>query len=235
MSDPVRLQREYYRRTAERYDSWHLNDPEHAFALAFMTSMITFLGIRSVLDVGTGTGRVPFALKQSHPSLRVVGIEPSSELRELAYIKGLSGDELTDGDAHNLPYQNGAFDLVCEFSILHHLPNPSKAVREMLRVARKALFISDVNTFGMGRLHSRFSKQLLRMTKLWPIANFVRTRGRGYSITADDGVWYRYSVFDDYSLISSHCASVHIINTSAAGSNLFRSAPHLALLGIKPG
>ena len=37
ISDPVRLQREYYRRTAEQYDSWHLNDPEHAFALAFMT------------------------------------------------------------------------------------------------------------------------------------------------------------------------------------------------------
>jgi hypothetical protein len=61
-------------------------------------------------------------------------------------------------------------------------------------------------------------------TKLWPIANLLRTGGRGYSITADDGLWYRYWVFDDYLLISAHCASVHIMNTSAAGSNLFRSA-----------
>src|SRR5262249_46884038 len=235
MSDPVRLQREYYRRTAEQYDSLHLNDAEHAFALAFMTSMINFLDIRSVLDVGTGTGRVPLALKQSHPSLRVVGIEPSPELREQGHKKGLMRAELTDGDAHKLAFQDGAFDLVCEFSILHHLPNPSRAVREMLGVARKAVFISDANIFGVGSLHSRLLKQLLRSAKLWPIANLARTGGRGYSVTADDGLWYRYSVFDDYSLISAHCGSVHIMNTSAAGSNLFRSAPHVALLGIKSG
>ena len=78
-----------------------------------------------------------------------MGAEPSSELRNLAYEKGLSRDELTDGDAHNLAYQNGAFDLVCEFSILHHLPSPSNAIHEMLRVARKAIFISDANVFGV--------------------------------------------------------------------------------------
>jgi hypothetical protein len=30
VSDPVRLQREYHRRTAEQYDVLHLNDAEHA-------------------------------------------------------------------------------------------------------------------------------------------------------------------------------------------------------------
>jgi ubiquinone/menaquinone biosynthesis C-methylase UbiE len=116
--------------------------------------------------------------------------------------KGISRDELADGDAHNLAYRNGAIDLVSDFSILHHLPNPSRAIREMLRVARKAIFILDANIFEIGGPHSRLLNQLLRTTKFWPIVNFVRTGGRGYSVTDNDEVWYRYSVFDDSLLLN---------------------------------
>ncbi|SRR5258706_269353 len=80
--DAVLLQREYYRSTAAHYDSMRLGDQEHELALALMLSAIRFFDIKSVLDVGSGTGRAPIALKAAFPSLRVVGIEPSLELRE---------------------------------------------------------------------------------------------------------------------------------------------------------
>jgi hypothetical protein len=44
---------------------------------------------------------------------------------------------------------------------------------------------------------------------------------------------YSYSVFTDYKTISSQCKSVHLLNTLPAGTNLYRSAEHIALLGIK--
>ena len=51
---------------------------------------------------------------------------------------------------NSLQAADGEFDLVCEFAVLHHVPRPAQAVGEMLRVARKAIFISDANNFGQG-------------------------------------------------------------------------------------
>ncbi len=232
--DEISTQREYYRRTSHQFDEMHLSSKaEHDFALAFMLSMIEFLSIGSILDIGAGTGRALVGVKNAYPNLTIVGIEPSSAQREIGYTKGLSPNELINGDGQKITYADGTFDLVCEFGALHHIPEPSKAVSEMLRVARKAIFISDSNNFGQGPLATRTLKQLLRSMGLWPIANFIKTRGRGYTFSEGDGLFYSYSVFNNYSQVARSCKTVHIINTSPAGYNLYRSAPHVALLGIK--
>jgi hypothetical protein len=108
-----------------------------------------------------------------------------------------------------------------------------RAVSEMLRVARKAIFISDSNSFGQGSRLVRAAKQALRAAGLWRIADLVKTRGRGYTITEGDGLAYSYSVFDDYRLIKASCRSMHLLNTQDADVNPYRSASHVALLGIK--
>jgi ubiquinone/menaquinone biosynthesis C-methylase UbiE len=195
--------------------------------------MVGYLGVRSVLDIGSGTGRGILQVKSSYPGLKVIGIEPSEALRQVGYAKGLSQQELIDGDAQQLDFADGEFDLVCEFGALHHMPDPQKAVSEMLRVAGKAIFISDGNNFGQGGVAGRTAKQLLRSLHLWGVADFIKTRGRGYSISELDGLFYSYSVFSDYPQISRACKSVHIMNSTAAGMNLYRTATHIALLGIK--
>ena len=235
----VSLQRGYYRDTAGRYDTLHVrgngdgNLGEHDLAAAFMIGAIPRLGVRSVLDIGSGTGRALSHLKASLPHLRIVGIEPSSELRAEGYRKGLTEEELVDGDAQALSYPAGAFDLVCGFGSLHHMPRPSDAVAEMLRVARTAVFISDSNNFGQGGLLSRFVKQALNACGLWPLADFIKTQGKGYTVSDGDGLAYSYSVFNDYRRIRKACDSVHILNTDGARINPYRSASHVAVLAIK--
>jgi ubiquinone/menaquinone biosynthesis C-methylase UbiE len=230
--DEVSLQRAYYRATASKYDQMHVDCAgEHEFALAFMISVIRFLDIRTVLDIGSGTGRALIALKQELPQLHIVGIEPSPELREQGRKKGV--EELIDGDAQCLKFGAGEFDLVCEFGSLHHIPRPRKAVSEMLRVASKAVFISDCNNFGQGRWISRALKQGLNALGLWPVANLIRTKGKGYSVSEGDGLFYSYSVFNDYAQISASCTRVHLLNTTGSGVNLYRTASHAAVLGIK--
>lgn len=230
----VELQRAYYAETADQYDQMHVREnDEHGFALNFLCSVIQMLGIESVLDVGCGTGRGLLAIKQVNPALRVLGVEPSKELRRVGHSNGLSERELIDGDAMSLSLQNNSFDLVCEFGALHHIPRPSQAVSEMLRVGNKAIFISDSNNFGQGSSLSRMMKQLFNSLGLWPVANFVKTRGKGYSISVGDGLGYSYSVFNDLRQIQRNCQSVHFLNTLNAGPNLYRTAPHIALLGIK--
>lgn len=233
-NDAAHIQREYYRATATQYDRMHGGDGhEHAFALALMGSMIDFLRIKSVLDVGAGTGHMVSHLKRTRPDLRVLGIEPSPELREEGYRKGLSSAELVDGDAQALRLHDSEFDLVCEFGVLHHLPAPGKAVTEMLRVAARAIFISDANNFGQGSPITRAMKQALNALRLWPVANFIKTGGKGYTITEGDGLSYSYSVFNDYAQIREKCTAVHVLNTGGDGRNPYRAAPHVALLGIK--
>jgi hypothetical protein len=105
----------------------------------------------------------------------------------------------------------------------------------MLRVAGRAVFISDCNNFGQGSLLGRGLKQCLNALHLWPLADFIKTRGRGYTLSEGDGLAYSYSVFNDYRQIREKCRSVHVLNTSDAGRNPYRTASHVALLGIKPG
>ena len=230
----VQIQRDYYADTAHRYDDLHITeDQEHNFALQFMISTIKYLGIRSILDIGSGTGRALFQIKSELPGVTAVGIEPSAKLREVGHSKGLQKTELVDGDAMNLAYGDSSFDLVCEFGALHHIPVPSKAVSEMLRVSRRAIFISDCNNFGQGGRLSRLFKQTINAAGLWPLADKIKTRGKGYSVSEGDGLAYSYSVFNDYRQIKKLCKSVHMLNTLDSGPNLYRTATHVAVLGVK--
>src|SRR5258708_13401273 len=191
MSDPITIQREYYRRTAAQYEAMHVHsDGEHNFALSFMVSMIHYLGCRSVLDIGSGTGRALFVLKEEVPGIRICGIEPSPELRAAAQTKGLAPDEIVDGDAQALKYTDGEFDLVCAFGALHHIPKPSLAVSEMLRVARRAIFISDANNFGQGSPPVRVIKQIATSLGLWALLDFIKSRGKGYILSEGEGLSY---------------------------------------------
>ena len=232
--DEAQTQRAYYAQRARRYDDAHVHaGDEHHMAMSFMVGAFDYLNVRSVLDIGSGTGRVLEHLKRCAPQVERHGIEPVPELREVAYRKGISREELSEGDATQIAHADGAFDLVCAFGVLHHVRDHGRVVREMLRVARKGIFISDANNFGKGSTMKRAVKQVLHATGLWPIANLVKTGGRGYMITDGDGLAYSYSVFDDYPIVRAACRSVHVLNTLDSQVNPYRSASHVALLGIK--
>ncbi|HEY5619801.1 MAG TPA: class I SAM-dependent methyltransferase [Vicinamibacterales bacterium] len=227
------LQRAYYASTAAAYDEAHLEAAEHRLGLQIMLAAIRHYEFGSVLDVGSGTGRALTFVKNEVPTLRVVGIELSPELRAIGYRKGLTPEDLQHGDALHLPFGDESFDLVCEFSALHHIARPAQAISEMLRVARRGIFISDTNNFGQGPLLVRLMKQALNAVGLWPLADWVKTGGRGYSVSEGDGVAYSYSVFNDWPQITRQCRLVHVVNTDGGGMNPYRTAAHVAVLGLK--
>lgn len=47
------------------------------------------------------------------------------------------------GDAECLPFRSESFDFVFVHDGLHHLPQPEKAIKEMVRVARKGIFFTE--------------------------------------------------------------------------------------------
>ncbi|MBX9761223.1 MAG: class I SAM-dependent methyltransferase [Beijerinckiaceae bacterium] len=125
------LQRAYYTRTATEYDDQQVYEgSEHEIALVLLAGFIERRGYASVLDVGSGTGRALRYLKRID-GLYVQGVEPVAELRECGYANGIAQTELIDGDALNLAYPDGSFDLVCCFGVLHHIEDHKRVVAEM--------------------------------------------------------------------------------------------------------
>jgi ubiquinone/menaquinone biosynthesis C-methylase UbiE len=216
-SRAVEIQRKYYTDTAARYDSMHahegVTDPSitkvvHAF--------LRMLQARSVLDVGTATGRGLCDLKRALPDLFFCGVEPVGALIKQAVKDGnTSYVSMVCATGEALPFTDASFDVVCEFATLHHAANPNAVVKEMLRVARKAVIICDSNRFGQGSRAARLIKLFLCKTKLWGAYTFLRTRGKGYLITEGDGLAYSYSIYDSYDLVSQWADRVILIPSSA--------------------
>lgn len=140
---------------------------------------------------------------------------------------------LVGGDGENLEFADDSFDWVCCFAVLHHVREPDALVREMLRVARVGVFISDSNNFGQGSRSARWVKGAARVTGLWPLVKWIRTRGKGYVISEGDGLFYPYSVFSSFELVNESCAKVMLWSTAPTGKSLLWSSPHLAVVGIK--
>jgi ubiquinone/menaquinone biosynthesis C-methylase UbiE len=108
-------------------------------------------GTGPVLDVGTGTAQIPIVLCRRHPTAEVVGIDLAEEMlrvgRENVSRAGLAGRiRLERVDAKAMPYPSDRFGAVMSNSIVHHIPEPSRALSEMVRVARPGavLFVRDL-------------------------------------------------------------------------------------------
>ena len=232
MKTEAEIQAERYENISDQYDAAHADD-EHNVALCMLSGMLKYLNGKTVLDVGAGTGRTLRSLRVTNPGLRVVGIEPVAGLRAAAVKAGIDEADIQDGNGYEIQFPDASFDVVTAVGVLHHVRHPDRVIAEMLRVAAKAIFISDSNNFGGGSKLSRYTKQTLHRCGLWPATQFIATRGKGYHITDGDGLFYSYSVFNSLPAIRDRCKAVHIMNTTPSGDNLYRSARCMAVLGIK--
>lgn len=128
----------YYKETAYKYDEIHLSSKgEHDLAMHILFGFLEFMPVKSILEIGSGTGRFLNFIKNKKSNLKILGIEPSKDLRKIAYKKGILESELIDGDGYNLNFENDSFDCVCSFGVLHHVKYPRQIISEMMRVSKK--------------------------------------------------------------------------------------------------
>jgi ubiquinone/menaquinone biosynthesis C-methylase UbiE len=232
----IQEQRQYYERTAPHYDAMHVNaTDEHGRALgAFMGLAEVFGPITSVLDVGAGTGRAMNKLKARWPNAKIIGVEPTDALRKVGYTNGLSTDELIDGDALKLQFADNTFDYVVETGVLHHISHPLLAVKEMARVAKKGIMISDNNNIGHGNSIARATKYLTKSIGLWPALVWMQTGGKMYKTSEGDGVFYSFSAFDCVGSFKYKFPIIHYMNTEQCdGFNLYRGSSHVMIFARK--
>jgi SAM-dependent methyltransferase len=98
--------------------------------------------VRRILALGCGTGVEVRALRRlAGPDTAIVGVDHSEALLDVA--QRLTADEgLSDnvtyraGDAHHLPAGDDEFDLVTMHTLISHVEDPARVLREAGRVVR---------------------------------------------------------------------------------------------------
>lgn len=129
----------FFNRHAAEWDRIRsLHAPDDVVEAA-MRRMIGDDPLASVLDLGTGTGRILelFGARAG----RAVGVDSSHAMLAVARANleraGLKGVELRQGDIYALPTEAEAFDLVIVHQVLHFLEDPARALREAKRLWRR--------------------------------------------------------------------------------------------------
>jgi ArsR family transcriptional regulator len=94
--------------------------------------------IDSMLDLGTGTGRILQLLSGVYR--RAIGIDASRDMLAVARSNldksGITNASVRHGDIFNLPLEGQDFDLIVIHQVLHFLDEPDRAIAEAARLLR---------------------------------------------------------------------------------------------------
>ncbi len=155
---------------ASRYDATKRVQPLYERALLAQPLLDGIAPHRApmVLDVATGTGRLPLALL-AHPDFQgqVIATDLSRGMLRIAARKARDWSGrccLLRCPAQSLPFGDASFDMVTCLEALEFMPRPAAVLAELLRVLRPGglLFISN-------RIHTR-----LMPGKTWNHAQLTR-------------------------------------------------------------
>ncbi len=98
-------------------------------------------GDTQVLDLATGTGDLAILVAETHPTVEVVGLDPSAGMLEVGRQKVHDHDltgriRMVQGRAEELHFDDDQFDGVCMAFGIRNAEDRAQALREMARVTR---------------------------------------------------------------------------------------------------
>jgi len=125
----------FFRANAKEWDRIRALHVPEAIVEEAMLGLMGRARAASLLDVGTGTGRM---LEVFGPRIeKGVGLDLSPEMLALARATleraGLDHCQVRQGDLYDLPVQDGEVDVVSLHQVLHYLDDPGAAIKEAAR------------------------------------------------------------------------------------------------------
>jgi ubiquinone/menaquinone biosynthesis C-methylase UbiE len=104
-----------------------------------------------VLDLGTGTARIPILMCQQRPQYLITGIDLAQSMliigqRNVAAAQLTQRIKLERVDSKRMPYPDLEFDMLVSNSLVHHLPDPLSFFGEVKRIVKLggAMLIRDL-------------------------------------------------------------------------------------------
>jgi ubiquinone/menaquinone biosynthesis C-methylase UbiE len=147
-SDHVDQIRNQFTRQAQAYaDTAQAKDDDaHSKLVALLAPAPT----ARVLDVACGPGFLTLAFAAR--CAEAVGIDATDALLDIAranaWQRGMTNVRFESGDATQLPYDDGEFDVVVCRAAFHHFPTPGRVLAEMARVVGRGgqVLVADIVT-----------------------------------------------------------------------------------------
>ena len=95
----------------------------------------------TILEVGSGPGRLAVLLAQRAPDLNMIGVDISPEMVQRAARRATEAGlgervRFETGDVGALPFPEGSFDGAISTLSMHHWPDPARGLAEIHRVLK---------------------------------------------------------------------------------------------------
>ncbi|MFW2335170.1 ArsR/SmtB family transcription factor [Ilumatobacter sp.] len=124
---------EYFADVARRWDQVRSLHAADEVVEAAVVEVAAERPYRTVLDLGTGTGRMLHLLSDDRVG-RAVGLDNSHSMLAVARSNLERAEvrriELRQGDVYSPPLERDAFELIVVHQVLHFLDDPARAIRE---------------------------------------------------------------------------------------------------------
>ncbi len=182
-----------------------------------------------VLDAGCGTGQIPNFLALAGPRRAVIGVDGCRASLALAdrfrSQAGTRNLRFLRGDLFALPVQEARFDVVISRGVVHHTPEPYRAIAEVARRVRPGGVLVLAFYESMGRAFHRLRQRMARAFRHPPRALDPVLRRRDL-----DPEKKRTWVADQYEHPLEHCLPFPRVTREleAIGFQWIRSLPPAA-------
>ncbi len=158
---------------------------------------------KKVLEIGVGAGTDFIQWVRSGAIAYGIDLAPESieHVKRRLEIYGLRAAEVKVGDAENIDYPDNFFDLVYSFGVIHHSPNPVKAIEEIIRVLKPGgtAKIMVYHRHSLLAYFFWFKHAFLKLRPwksiTWVLWNFMESKGtKAYTIKEINTILYKYHI-----------------------------------------
>ncbi len=127
------IQKEYARLALTYDQRW---DSYVSATVCETVKRITWKGVKTLLDVGCGTGEFLKTVHSQFPKIKMAGVDLSREMLDVARQKLEENINLQNSSSEKLPFDNESFDVIVSCSAFHFFENPARVLREFQRVLK---------------------------------------------------------------------------------------------------
>ena len=102
------------------------------------------------LELGAGNGEIPLLINRNSADCVEEYWTAEIFLEGAQWLKQ-QGLKSCVADALHIPFKDNTFDAVVSFDVMHHVSDPRQMAREMVRVSRGRLLLTESNGLSLGR------------------------------------------------------------------------------------